>query len=50
MACCDSDPSMEKTLRVGELNTDLDRLVAAAGKTDEQAVIFRELMQVRSGS
>ncbi|KAL4853400.1 Dynamin-related protein 5A [Chlorella vulgaris] len=45
MACCDSDPSMEKTLKVGELNTDLDRLVAAAGKTDEQAVIFRELMQ-----
>ena len=37
-----------KTLKVGQLNQALDKLVEAAGNFNEQANILRGLMQVRT--
>lgn len=44
------DPARLKTLKVGRLNEDLDRLAAHAGNTAEQAIILRGLIQARWGT
>lgn len=44
--CCYLDPAKEEArrLKVGQLNDELDKLVAAGGNNEEQATIFRRLM------
>lgn len=48
---CLNDPNVEKeakTLKIGQLNAYLDEMMQRAGKTDKQAEVMRELMEVGS--